>query len=158
MIEVYLAGRMTGKTVEEAMKWRREIVQHFGEDHYVHIHNPCYMLEEAMKKGEILDEKGPEGHHYFNGAASYQRDIWMLDRCDVVVANLKKDDWQSLGTVFELGYAKAMNKLIIVIAEPEDFASRHIFIRSACTVVGSVAEAIIHLENLSFGPRTTEGH
>lgn len=157
-IEVYLAGRMSGKTVKESMQWRRDFVEHFGESTSVLVHNPCYLLDESMDNNMLLSGNPPGNDHYFGGVASYQRDLWMVDKCDVVVANLTGDDWMSLGTIFELGYAKKAGKLIIAICKPGDYAANHLFVQNACTIVSSLSEAITHIENISEGPSRTKGH
>ena len=151
MIEVYLAGRMSGKTVEEAMAWRREFTSFFAESKYVGIHNPCYLLSEVLEPKEVLNERAPDIHHYFDGPASYQRDLWMIDKSHVVVANLVGDDWMSIGTLFELGYAKKAGKLIVAIAGKNDYARKHLFIENACTLVENIDDAIVHVANIATG-------
>ena len=52
---------------------------------------------------------------------TYRTDLDLIDRCDMVVMNLlaHEEGYPARGTLFELGYARAKNKLIIVVAGPK---------------------------------------
>lgn len=144
MITIYLAGKMSGITLNEAQQWRDDIIRKFrSAENYVFFFDPTDGLELYIKDGdEKLTVLGPHlPQHLYGPMECFHRDLYMVDESDIVLANLNGDHWQSLGTIFEIGYAYAKGKRVIVIAGPDDYAAKHPFITSHATIVKDIHEA-----------------
>ena len=85
-------------------------------------------LERVDKVKEILDSKGlevfsPKEHqneHLEFGSiewrkATFKNDVKHIDWCDVVVAIICKGNYDDSGTAWELGYAYATNKPVVLV-------------------------------------------
>ena len=85
-------------------------------------------LERVIKVKEILDLKGlevfsPKEHqneHLEFGSiewrkATFENDVKHIDWCDVVVAIICKGNYDDSGTAWELGYAYAINKPVVLV-------------------------------------------
>lgn len=85
-------------------------------------------LERVNKVKEILDSKGlevfsPKEHqneHLEFGSiewrkATFDNDVKHIDWCDVVVAIICKGNYDDSGTAWELGYAYATNKPVVLV-------------------------------------------
>ena len=85
-------------------------------------------LERVDKVKEILDLKGlevfsPKEHqneHLEFGSiewrkATFKNDVKHIDWCDVVVAIICKGNYDDSGTAWELGYAYATNKPVVLV-------------------------------------------
>ena len=85
-------------------------------------------LERVNKVKEILDLKGlevfsPKEHqneHLEFGSiewrkATFDNDVKHIDWCDVVVAIICKGNYDDSGTAWELGYAYATNKPVVLV-------------------------------------------
>ena len=85
-------------------------------------------LERVEKVKEILDSKGlevfsPKEHqneHLEFGSiewrkATFENDVKHIDWCDVVVAIICKGNYDDSGTAWELGYAYATNKPVVLV-------------------------------------------
>ena len=85
-------------------------------------------LERVDKVKEILDSKGlevfsPKEHqneHLEFGSiewrkATFENDVKHIDWCDVVVAIICKGNYDDSGTAWEVGYAYATNKPVVLV-------------------------------------------
>ena len=85
-------------------------------------------LERVDKVKEILDSKGlevfsPKEHQNerleFGSIewrkATFENDVKHIDWCDVVVAIICKGNYDDSGTAWELGYAYATNKPVVLV-------------------------------------------
>ena len=85
-------------------------------------------LERVDRVKEILDSKGlevfsPKEHqneHLEFGSiewrkATFENDVKHIDWCDVVVAIICKGNYDDSGTAWELGYAYATNKPVVLV-------------------------------------------
>lgn len=148
MITIYLAGKMSGISLEEAQGWRNEVMSRFRMSNgLVFFFDPTEGLGQYIKQNDKLTVLGPNlPQHLYSAMECFQRDLYMVDEADIVIANLKGDHWQSLGTIFEIGYAYSRGKRVIVIADPEDYAAKHPFITSHATIVNNTLKVIELLE------------
>ena len=125
---VYLAGPIRGV---EDYQWRKEFTERYGD--LFHYLIPSDVVTTDWKK---LREFRPAAY------MTYRTDLDMIDRCDTVIMNLlahTKDNYPAVGTLFELGYARAKGKLILMVAE--DKLRSHPFIAfGADGVYGSFDE------------------
>lgn len=89
------------------------------------------MIDSLHTLATILNPLGGKTHHpvtkewRMSGIPSTTRaivahDLWMVDRADIVVANLKSlsEGYPSIGTLMELGRATKTGALIYLISEP----------------------------------------
>lgn len=146
---VYLAGPITGMTYDAATQWREDVA----------LNLPTGMRGISPMRGkEYLKTLVPDnlpsvlkdGTLPMSGArAIFSRDTFDIRRSDVVLANLRGADRVSVGTVFELGYAHALGKTVIVVMEAAGNPHDHPFVREAATfVVGTTDEALALMRSL----------
>lgn len=106
MVKIYTAGKMSGLSYEEQMRWRLEIedeVRNRTSKPVTFIHPPkfyTYSRSDFQSEKEVKDWE-----------------LNQLRNCDIVVANLD-DINSSVGTHFELSTVDAINS----------FGNKHIFI------------------------------
>ena len=97
----------------------------------VYLSSPFFddaYLERVKKVQEILNSKGldvfsPKEHqneHLEFGSiewrkATFENDVKHIDWCDVVVAIICKGNYDDSGTAWELGYAYATNKPVVLV-------------------------------------------
>lgn len=120
---VYLSGPITGLTYEEArFGWRSEFA--------LHLHSlgkwgqAIRVLSPMRHEGHLAELKGPIEKAYPENLFSspkmiVAKDFLDVKASDIVIANLWGSTKVSVGTMVELGYAKALGKTIIVIMEDE---------------------------------------
>ncbi len=102
---VYLAGPIRG--IEDYI-WRRQIVKEYQDELVFHI--PSDIVTMDISK---LRKFGPASY------MTYRTDLDLIDRSEMVIANLlpMADGYPAIGTLFELGYARAKGKLIFLVAD-----------------------------------------
>lgn len=79
------------------------------------------------------------------------RDLWDVTQCDAVLVNLSMATEVSIGSMVELGYARAHGKFIVVVlpSDPESDPHDHPFVTETATaVVRHLADGIRLLEAL----------
>jgi nucleoside 2-deoxyribosyltransferase len=101
---VYLAGPIRG--VEDYL-WRKDFVEEYKYELTFRI--PSDVITMDMSK---LRKFGPAAY------MTYRTDLDLIDRSDIIVANLlpMAEGYPAIGTLFEVGYARAKNKLIFILA------------------------------------------
>lgn len=139
MSKVYLAGPITGKTYQEARYgWRQELADLLIGD--VHVLSPM------RHEGHLAEIQGPLNKSYPTHLFSHSKmivakDFLDIDESTIVVANFEPATKISIGTLVELGYARAKDKTIVVIM-PDGNMHDHPFVREvAAVVVPDVATA-----------------
>jgi nucleoside 2-deoxyribosyltransferase len=123
---------------EAANGWREATKVRFPEHFFL---SPMRGKEEVFGGGTI------EGHADYghidlmsNINTILARDLSDVRRSDFVFANFFGADIVSIGTVFELGYAHALDVPVIVVM-PEESIHNHIFITNPAAVVVHTLEA-----------------
>ena len=109
--KVYLAGGMKSG-------WQDRIINKF-ENKFIFF-NPC--------------------DHCLSVSKQYTTwDLHFLKKSDLVFAYLEKDNPSGIGLTLEVGYAKALNKTVILIDErskiDEDFAIKFKIVRDSASIV-----------------------
>jgi nucleoside 2-deoxyribosyltransferase len=132
--KVYLGGPIRGA---QDYIWRGE----FAEKHK--------LVMDFLIPGDIIT-KDLDKINQFKPAAymTYRTDLDLIERCDIVFTNLLEHEngYPARGSIFELGYARAKNKLIVVVAGPQTQA--HPFIAfGADGVYPSIEEAEVFFLN-----------
>ena len=146
MSKVYLSGPITGMEYGGARYgWRKDFADMMEpgievlspmrhEGHLAEMQKP--MTVEALKQFEV------ENHHLF----SHPNMIVAKDRLDieestVVVVNLLGAKAPSQGTIWEMGYASALGKQIVVVRDPNDKVHTSPFIVTGNVVVPTLQDA-----------------
>lgn len=142
---VYLAGPIEKElenTNPHSILWREEALSKFAEDsHTWDVRDPTRHKREKDSEGNWIFKKDRANSFAFNSYYIFSSDLDDIDDSAILIVNLTKLDSLSVGTLFEIGYAYANHKLLIVIADI--FLKEHPFIKeSANIIVSSVAEAV----------------
>ena len=131
--KVYLAGPIRG---QEDYVWRKAFTQRYAERMDFLI--PSDIIARDFNK---LRKFGSAAY------MTYRTDLDLIERCDLVVMNLlaHEEGYPARGSLFELGYARAKNKLIITVAGVE--TTKHPFIAfGADGVYPSIEEMEVFLD------------
>src|ERR1700761_9741237 len=110
---VYLAGPISGCTFSGCRDWRVGVLRTLLPD--IECLSP-------MRDKEDLEEESVLGEGYTNflctEAAITARDAFDIRRSDLLLVNLLGVTEPSQGTLWEMGYAKGLNKTCIIAMEP----------------------------------------
>lgn len=120
---IYLAGGFRGG-------WQESIIEKIG-DSFIFFNPKNHNLEE------------PNKYTYW--------DLFHIDKCDILLGYMSEDNPSGYGLALEIGYAKAKNKLIILIDDRSKIDrsfSRYFAIchQSADVVCESLDEALEYLK------------
>src|SRR6266496_3983065 len=117
MARIYLAGPITGLTYEQArFGWRKEFATYLD----FNIESLSPMRQES----HLAEIKNIDGHGYdYNQLSTnkgiFSKDILDIERCDLAVFNFLGATKVSVGSIWEMGYAYARGKPIILVMEPD---------------------------------------
>lgn len=108
---IYLAGNIAGYYYEDVTNWRKELGAKLELAGYT-------VLDPMRDKEHLANTVVGFTHNSHNCTANsiFTRDVSDIDKCDIVFCYLTK---HSIGTCWELGYAYANNKYIIVVTTDE---------------------------------------
>lgn len=134
MMFVYLAGPITGVSYGQATDWRET----FGLV-CKNVHTVSPMRGKEYMRGQTMTDplvSGTVDPKRMMGIPQniFSRDVFDIRRSDAVVANFLDSTRVSIGTVFEIGLARALGKMIIVVMEPGNI-HEHTFIKEAANFV-----------------------
>ena len=119
MARVYLAGGIEGIPEAIASGWRNKLAAHIA---------PHSVPLDPMRRTLFQHGGGAE--------TIFQDDLADIHDCEVVAANLVHGS--CTGTKFELGYAFALNRKIVMLCTPE--LANHPFIQCCGTVTTSIED------------------
>lgn len=137
MRHVYLGGPITGLTYDGACAWRES---------FVVVGWRCLS---PMRDKESFRMPGPLPSTFDDDSAAVRRDLHDIRRADAVVVNLLDAAHVSIGSMCELGYARALDKYIIVVRTGRSCPHDHLFVSELASItVPSLAEARRLLEVL----------
>jgi nucleoside 2-deoxyribosyltransferase len=140
-LNVYLAGPIAGRTVDQANEWR---------DKANAVLNVYYNTVSPLRNYEHPDPKKPISQTDGNVKNFVSRDLFDVRSADIVLCNLIGAARTSLGTLFELGYAAAMGKPIALIIEPEGNPNDGPFTRECASwVFTDLDEALVYLSHIA---------
>jgi nucleoside 2-deoxyribosyltransferase len=154
---LYLAGPITGLGYSDALDWREDVRTRLASSA---PHVECIDPMRAKQHLADLQSIGPHGHAggLLNSHAVVARDMWDVDRSDVILLNLTGARQISIGSMVELGRASARGKFVIVVLPPEETGEApdaernphdHLFVfELASTVAPSVDEALVVIESI----------
>lgn len=151
MLKVYLAGPMSGLTLEEAEGWREHAARVLHDLAEVSMAGPapawaegarsvhrkfaCFSPlrgKEFLRDAGAMTSAGPAQAGGDQGI--FRRDRWDVERADVVLAYLAGAKAVSIGAMFELAWAWAAGKFVVVVMEPTN-PHNHAFVRQAASVI-----------------------
>jgi nucleoside 2-deoxyribosyltransferase len=116
---VYLAGPITGEPYARTLRWR-QVVQHQLREKAICINplrdHPQLHGMEKMQSPEETDNPMLTGPGYT------ARDLYDIRRADIVLCNLffSADKQISRGSLVELGYARGLGKIIVLVMRDGD--------------------------------------
>ena len=144
---LYLAGPITGLTLQDASDWRENelMLASLAKHGYICL-NP---LREKAHLMEFEDTPLPARYTPEQEEFEVSNDLDDINKSAAVLANLRDAERVSIGTVWEIGYATAKGKPVITVLEPGGVHD-HLFIHNASLkVVESVFEAVAELAILA---------
>ena len=128
---VYLSGPISGLSYDDATKWRRIIADTLDVFDIKSL-NPMrfkeVLSEEPILGAEVVAKHGIKAMDIFT------RDYCDVVKCDVILVNLTQRI-DSIGTIMEIGWARALHKFIILVTTKELETKLHPFIPLSCNLV-----------------------
>ena len=118
---VYLAGPMTGCTEDEIQNWRIDVTTKLY-NYGVHCVNP--FRGEEIRSGELCTS--PDLKNHLKAKQIIQKNYLDCLKCDMVYAYLPKamnDRRPSYGTMFEIAWFCAQNKITILVTDDLELVS-----------------------------------
>ena len=145
-MKIYLARSISGLSYAEVMEEYGKTV--FKLEGLYEILNP--MTAKGHLKSEVaFAAYGKYVHPVSVGHAIYERDKWMVQSCDVLLADLSGTTKVSIGVMMELAWAALLGKHTVLIL-PEENIHTHTFVRESADIVFSeYDEAIDYLLTLA---------
>ena len=143
---VYLSGPISGLTYNKArFGWRADFLDEMDDG--------ITVLSPMRHEGHLAEIKGPLDKMYPDNLFSrpkmiVAKDFLDISMSDILVAYLQGAEKVSIGTMVELGYAKALGKTIVVIMEANSVHDHPFVTEVADTVVDNLSEAIVIVNSL----------
>lgn len=142
---VYLAGPIEAYLDKESpysIIWREIIKELFNEE-------PSFVWDiRDPNNGKHDGEKyvrNESNEHYYNPYILFRTYLKNIAEADFVVVNLLDYTNLSVGTMFEMGYAFALNKPIICICEEGSKVKSHSFIQQSVKVFAKSLEEVVNI-------------
>ena len=154
MLTVYLAGPISKCTLQQAIGWRKTVKQslaHYFDSSEIQVLDPMRGKETELK---LRLEHNPNSandkiisHNYLQkGVLSNQnifnRDLFDIDRSDILLVNLSDTSKLSVGTLFEMGYAHAKGIKLFVVTHPDSWLRQHPFIEQSSLIFDDLQDCI----------------
>lgn len=144
-VTVYLAGPIIGLREKEAKDWRKWVKTALGPDIIGISPLRCEPAIDGRYTGTYEDPK------YGSARAIHAKNKMDVRRCDAVLAYLPQDAVTqqggiSIGTVWEIGQACALNKPVVIVSDVSRVATHPAF--HDCWVLSTLEEAVELLHGL----------
>lgn len=126
---VYLAGPIAGETYDTAVQWRDVVKQKLDEvgiDGFSPMRGKQYLRDKSK-----LHSFGYNEHILSTQRAIMARDFNDVKSRDLLIVNLLGTQSVSIGTVMEVAWAFAMQKIVIVVMEENNNLHDHAMMREA---------------------------
>ncbi|MBZ4040946.1 MULTISPECIES: nucleoside 2-deoxyribosyltransferase domain-containing protein [Flavobacterium] len=128
--KVYLAGGMNESN------WQKKVIETINSENFVFYN--------------------PREHELTNSAEYTFWDLFYVKQSDILFAYMQNDNPSGIGLTLEVGYARALDKSIILIDErsknDEIFANRFKIVRESSTIVfDNLEEGINFLKKIKNG-------
>lgn len=133
---VYLAGPITGTSYDECTDWRERVKLWLAPSivAYSPLRSKQYLLKETNVK-DSYDE-----FVLSTQRGIYTRDLYDCRTRDLLFVNFLGAQKVSIGTVMEIAWAAAFNKLIVLVMEKEGNIHEHSMLREACPLRAETLE------------------
>ncbi len=133
--KVYLAGGMNDSN------WQQKVIDQIGKHNFVFYN--------------------PREHSLTNSAEYTFWDLFYVKQSDILFAYMQEDNPSGIGLTLEIGYARAMDKSIILVDErsaiDETFANRFKIVRESSTIVfDNLNDGIEFLKKIKNGITTVQ--
>ena len=139
MPKIYLVGGIGGLTYTKATEWRNEVKRAFVG--LAECLDPMRGKDDALEGSESMQDSY-EGFLLCQRKAICARDLNDIRRADLTLANFLGVQMISRNSLFELGFAVALSKPIIVVSEPDNFNLCSFVAESAAVVMPFLQEGI----------------
>ena len=143
---LYPAGSIRGKTYEEANEWRKILQELLW--HKMILLNPLRGKEELKGQVITLELMEASTNPLIQPKGVVRRDLWDIRRCDAMIVNLLDAEEVFQGTIFEMGFAHALLKPIVVMMEDDNIHYHPFVTETASFVVPTLEEAVDILSHL----------
>lgn len=128
--KVYLAGGMNESN------WQKKVIDQMGETSFIFYN--------------------PREHSLINSKEYTFWDLFYVKQSDILFAYMQEDNPSGIGLTLEIGYARAMDKSIILVDErsaiDDAFANRFKIVRESSTIVfNNLNDGIEFLKKIKNG-------
>lgn len=149
MLKGYLAGPIENITVTQAVGWRDMVADSLTG--LVHFHNPMSGKERIVRGEKIISPKNynKKLRNLVKADAIFGRDLVMIEDSDFLFVNFLEHKAASIGTMFEIGYACAKDKLIVLVND-SDSMLKHPFILRSCVCFTKLDDALEFVTSLAL--------
>lgn len=150
MAKVYLSGPITGLTYDDArFGWRKDFAKSMAQKDGKGIE----VLSPMRHEGHLAEiqgtlEKDYPNHFFSHPKMIVAKDLLDIDESTMVIANFLGAKKVSIGTVAELGYAKARGKTIVAIMEKDNIHNHPFVTELAAATVETMDDAIAVTKSL----------
>jgi nucleoside 2-deoxyribosyltransferase len=149
-MKIYLAGSISGLSYDEVVDSYKEkaiVLGNYGYDILCPMTGKTYLRNEVQFRAS-----GYENFPVSTNHAIFERDKWMVQQCDIILADLSRSGERvSIGTMMELAWGSLLGKHTVVIL-PKDNVHRHAFVLEAADIVfETYLEAFEYLNDLAKG-------
>jgi nucleoside 2-deoxyribosyltransferase len=127
---VYLAGPITNTSYGECTSWRHQVAEWLAPD--IDAFSPLRAKNYLEDLPSMPDNYN--GHILSTQRAIYTRDHHDCRTKDLIFINLLGASRVSIGTVMELAWSAAYNKLNVLVMENFDNVHDHAMLREACPI------------------------
>lgn len=139
MSKVYLAGAIAGLAYNEATDWRDHAQRRLA---LAGIKGYSPMRAKKFLENRPVLGGADDTHPLTSGAGIVARDRFDVMTCDLVLVNLLGAERVSIGTMFEIAWADAFRKPVVLAME-EGNIHQHLFVHQTVGfIVPTLDEAI----------------
>ena len=142
MPTVYLTGPVKGVSYGEATAWRDRFADNLKTKNII-CFSPLRFREDQSKRPTLGHQPGDKSPR-----ASVHRDLFDVKRCDLVFANFLSTEITSFGSVFELGYAYALQKPVVLCIDKASVYDHCFLTETSGFIVHSEYEALEIIESI----------
>lgn len=139
---VYLAGSIAGLDHEGATEWRQTVIDRI--DSRIECFSPMRGKEYLKAAGVLHGGDYPE-NPLSTCKGIMGRDFNDTKRADALLVNLLNPPKVSIGTIFEIAWAYALQIPVILVIEKEGNPHDHVMVNEAITYRTDDLEEAIHL-------------
>ena len=136
---VYLAGPIMGQTETEAKEWRMDMEEFLGY-HRVRAVSPL-RCEPDVAAGATYQAQY-DCNKWGTPRSIGSKNLFDVRNCDLTFAYFPKGHPPSVGTLIEIGWARALDKPVVVVAEDPVLFNHPVIIFCAGWMLGNLSEAV----------------